>query len=106
MPIQIRPMKVEDVETCGRICYEAFKGIAESHNFRPDFPTAQAGIDLMRMFFGSPYCFSVVAERDGEVIGSNHLAEYDAIRSVGLITVVYVEQAAQTERGGWGGGVG
>ena len=28
MPIQIRPMKVEDVETCGRICYEAFKDIS------------------------------------------------------------------------------
>ena len=45
MPIQIRPMRAEDVETCGRICYEAFKGISEGHNFRPDFPTAQAGID-------------------------------------------------------------
>ena len=97
MPIQIRPMKIEDVETCGRICYEAFNGIAESHNFRPDFPTAQAGIDLLRMLFESPYTFSVVAERDGEVIGSNHLAEYDAIRSVGPITV---DPAAQAKGAG------
>jgi len=97
MPIQIRPMKVEDVETCGRICYEAFKGIAENHNFRPDFPTAQAGIDLMRMLFESPYSFSVVAERDGEVIGSNHLVEYDPIRAVGPITV---DPAAQAKGAG------
>src|SRR5215217_941004 len=87
MPIQIRPMKLEDVETCGRICYEAFKGISERHNFRPDFLSAQMGIDLMRMLVDSPYSFSVVAERDGEVIGSNHLMEYDAIRAVGPITV-------------------
>lgn len=87
MSIQIRPMKVEDVETCGRILYEAFRGIAEAHNFRPDFPTAQVGIDLMRMLFESTNSFSVVAERDGEVIGSNHLVEYDAIRAVGPITV-------------------
>lgn len=97
MPIQIRPMKAEDVETCGRICYEAFKHISESHNFRPDFPTAQAGIDLMQMLFAGADTFSVVAERDDEVIGSNHLAEYDAIRAVGPITV---DPAAQAKGAG------
>jgi Sortase and related acyltransferases len=97
MPIQIRPMKLEDVETCGRICYEAFKSISESHNFRPDFPTAQAGIDLMGMLFESPYSFSIVAERDGDVIGSNHFVEYDAIRAVGPITV---DPAAQAKGAG------
>jgi predicted N-acetyltransferase YhbS len=96
MPIQIRPMKPEDVETCGRICYEAFTDISERHNFRTDFPTAQAGIDLMHMLFESP-SFSVVAERDGEVIGSNHLVEYDAIRAVGPITV---DPAAQAKGAG------
>lgn len=93
MPIQIRPMKPEDVETCGRICYEAFRDISERHNFRPDFPEAQLGIDLMHMLFENPYTFSVVAERDGEVIGSNHLVEYDAIRAVGPITVDLAAQA-------------
>src|SRR5215813_3163872 len=97
MPIQIRPMKPEDVETCGRICYEAFNDISERHNFRPDFPAAQAGIDLMHMFFESPYSFSVVAERDGEVIGSNHIVEYDAIRAIGPITV---DPAAQAKGAG------
>jgi hypothetical protein len=37
MSVQIRSMKQEDVETCGRICYEGFKNISEHHNFRPDF---------------------------------------------------------------------
>jgi len=86
-------MKPEDVETCGRICYEAFKDISERHNFRPDFPNAQAGIDLLRMLAESPHSFSVVAERDGEVIGSNHLVEYDAIRAVGPITIDPAAQA-------------
>lgn len=93
MPIQIRPMRPEDVETCGRICYEAFKGISERHNFRPDFPSAQMGIDLMSMLVDSPHSYSVVAEQDGEVIGSNHLVEYDAIRAVGPITVDPAAQA-------------
>lgn len=80
-------MKQEDVEKCGRICYEAFAGIADRHNFRRDFPSPEAGIDLTQGFFASPDVYSVVAEQDGEVIGSNHLWEYDAIRAVGPITV-------------------
>jgi predicted N-acetyltransferase YhbS len=87
MNIQIREMREADVERCGGICYAAFKEIAERHNFRPDFPTAEAAIELTQAFFSSPDVFSVVAERDGEVVGSNHLWEYDAIRAVGPITV-------------------
>jgi predicted N-acetyltransferase YhbS len=93
MPIEIRPMKPQDVETCGRICYEAFRDISERHNFRLDFPTAQAGIDLMRMLADSTHSYSVVAEHEGEVIGSNHLVEYDAIRAVGPITIDPAAQA-------------
>ena len=87
MTIQIREMRQEDVEGCGRICHAAFMQVAERHNFRPDFPTPEAAIQLTQGFFASPDVFSVVAEREGEVVGSNHLWEYDAIRAVGPITV-------------------
>ncbi len=87
MSIQIREMRPEDVERCGTIVYEAFKNIAEKHNFRRDFPTPEVGIELTRAFVASPQVFNIVAERDGEIIGSNHLWEYDAIRAVGPITV-------------------
>lgn len=87
MTIQLRSMTPEDVEPCGRICYEAFRGIAEKHNFRKDFPVPEAAIDLMRMLLENPGAFNVVAESEGRVIGSNHLAEFDAIRAVGPITV-------------------
>ena len=87
MSIQIREMKPEDAEKCGTIVYEAFNNIAEKHNFRPDFPTPEAGIELTQSFVASTQVFSIVAERDGEIIGSNHLWEYDAIRAVGPITV-------------------
>ena len=80
-------MRPEDLETCGRICYEAFKGIADKHNFRHDFPSPEVAIELMRMLVSRPDVFSVVAESEGRVIGSNHLAESDAIRAVGPITI-------------------
>src|SRR5690349_18783706 len=87
MTINIRPMREEDVETCGRICHAAFGEIARRHNFRPDFQDVETAIELMRALCESPRMFSVVAEDHGKVIGSNHLCEYDAIHAVGPITV-------------------
>ena len=98
MTIQLRSMRPEDIEPCGRICYEAFKGIAEKHNFRRDFPVPEAAIELMRMLLERPDVFNVVAENDGQVIGSNHLLESDAIRGVGPITVDPNAQAKGTGR--------
>ena len=87
MDVTIRPVREEDAEECGRICYEAFKSIAEAHNFRPDFPTAESAVELLRSFIGKPQVFGVVAEAGGRVVGSNFLWEYDPVRAVGPITV-------------------
>ncbi|HSD46680.1 MAG TPA: GNAT family N-acetyltransferase [Pyrinomonadaceae bacterium] len=87
MTIQLRGMRAEDVEPCGRICYEAFRGIADRHNFRRDFPSPEMAIGLMQHLLENPAVFNVVAESEGEVIGSNHLQEHDAIAAVGPITV-------------------
>jgi predicted N-acetyltransferase YhbS len=87
MTIQIRAMRAEDVEACGRICYEAFTAIAERHNFRKDFPSSETASWLMQNLLDNPGVFNVVAESEGRVIGSNHLLEVDAIAAVGPITV-------------------
>ena len=86
-PGSIRPAKPSDAETCGRIIYEAFHGIAADHGFLPDFPTIAAATELARSFIANPAVFGVVAEQDGEIVGSNFLSEGDAIRGVGPITV-------------------
>jgi predicted N-acetyltransferase YhbS len=85
--VQVRSMKQEDVETCGRICYEAFKNIADCHNFRPDFPSPEFAVQFAQAFIDNPQVFGVVAESGGKIVGSNYLWEYDAIRAVGPITV-------------------
>jgi predicted N-acetyltransferase YhbS len=97
MSVDIRPMKDSDVEICGRICFEAFHDISSRHNFPPDFPSAEFGIQFTQMLFANESVFSVVAEKDGLVVGSNHLWEYDAIRAVGPITV---DPAAQAKGAG------
>jgi predicted N-acetyltransferase YhbS len=87
MDLKLRPGKPEDAETCGRICYEAFAAIARQQNFPPDVPSPEAAVGLLSMMLGHPGFYSVVAEADGHVVGSNFLDERSPIVGVGPITV-------------------
>lgn len=87
MNVHIRSMKQEDVETCGLICYSAFKNSADRHNFPPDHPSPAFSIELAQSFFANPQIFSIVAEHDDRIIGSNYLTEYDEVRAVGPLTI-------------------
>lgn len=87
MNVQIRSMKQEDVEICGRICYEAFKTISERHGFPPDFPSPEVAAGLLSHLLSRDDIYSVVAEADGRVVGSNFLWEGAAIAGVGPITI-------------------
>ena len=87
MAVRIRVATPADAESCGRIIYEAFEGVAGRHGFSPDFPAVETATQLARSFIAHPSIFGVVAEEDGRVVGSNFLSEGDAIRCVGPITV-------------------
>lgn len=87
MNVEIRVATPADIEPCGRIIYEAFKGIAEEHRFPPDFPTVEAATQLASLFITHPAIFGVVAESAGRVVGSNFLDERNPIRGLGPITV-------------------
>src|ERR1700741_3501868 len=87
MSIALREGRPEDAQQCGRICYEAFKSIADRHNFPPDFPDAESGIALVSTLIKHPGFYGVVAELDGRVVGSNFMDERSAIAGVGPITV-------------------
>jgi predicted N-acetyltransferase YhbS len=83
----IRPVRAQDAEQCGRICYEAFAAIADQHAFPRDFPAVEAATTACSIMIGHPQFFGVVAELDGRVVGSNFLDERSTIYSVGPITV-------------------
>jgi hypothetical protein len=85
MSAQIRVATPADAEACGRILHQAFQGVAEQHGFSPDFPSREAATQLAKSFIAHPSIFAVVAEEDGRVVGSNFLAEGDAIRGVGRL---------------------
>jgi GNAT superfamily N-acetyltransferase len=69
------------------VFYDAFKLIAEEHNFPVDFPQPETAVSLLTMLLSRGDVFSVVAEMERGIVGSNFLWEGDVIAGVGPITV-------------------
>jgi predicted N-acetyltransferase YhbS len=87
MTLKLRFGSPDDAQTCGKICYEAFKTISEQHGFPPDFPTVEMTQELMSMLLARPDVYAVVAEMDRQIVGSNFLWEDATIAGVGPISV-------------------
>ena len=87
MGLTLRRGTPADASPCGVIAYEAFKAIADQHNYPPDFPSPQVATEILAMLLSHPGFYSVVAEQDGRIVGSNFLDERSTITGVGPITV-------------------
>src|SRR5262245_38653477 len=92
MKLVLRTGRTDDADAGGAICYEAFKMIAEQHNFPPDFPSPVVAAGLLSDLLARTDVYSVVAEADGRVVGSNFLWENAVIAGVGPITVAPTAQ--------------
>ena len=73
MTIKLRPGTPADAGACGVICHAAFHAVCTRHGFPPDFPSAQVAGATMAGLLGHPGFYSVVAEQDGRIVGSNFL---------------------------------
>ena len=87
MSIVLRLGTAADAAACGAICYEAFKSVCTAHGFPPDLPSAEVGRELLAERLAHPRVYSVVAEVDGRIVGSNFLDERAIISGIGPITV-------------------
>jgi predicted N-acetyltransferase YhbS len=87
MPLTLRLGTPGDADRCGTICYEAFKTIAEHHQFPADFPSPEVAAANFARWLSHPGYHVVVAEQDGRLVGSNVLDERSTIARVGPITV-------------------
>jgi N-acetylglutamate synthase-like GNAT family acetyltransferase len=87
MNITVRTGKPGDVKICATICYEAFQRISEAHSFLPDIPSPEVAVEVLGWMFSHPGFYTVVAEVDGQIVGSNVLDERNDIAGVGPITV-------------------
>jgi predicted N-acetyltransferase YhbS len=87
MKITLRPAKPEDTQACASICFEAFKSISQAHNFPLDIPAPEVASQIISWMFSHPGFYTVVAEADGRIVGSNALDKRNAILGIGPITV-------------------
>ena len=87
MSIVLRPGTVADAAACGTICYQAIKSVCTAHNFPPDFPSPEVASGLLSMLLAHPRFYSVVAEAEGRIVGSNFLEERSCIAGVGPVSV-------------------
>jgi GNAT superfamily N-acetyltransferase len=83
----VREATASDAERCARIVYDAFAAIASRHNLpvEPDSPEFTR-FKVCEMLSNDGFA-GLVAERDGEVLGSTFVDERSAIAGIGPVTV-------------------
>jgi predicted N-acetyltransferase YhbS len=99
MSLIFRTGCLNDIEICGRICHDAFQAIAHQHNFPEDFSSPAVATAVLSVLFNRSDLYSVVAELDGQVVGSNFLWEGNSIAGVGPISVAPTVQNAAIGKG-------
>ncbi len=85
--VLLREPQPEDAEAIAEIVFNAFGQIHDHHRFQRDFPELAMAQGLIGAWIGHPKVWGVVAEVDGQIVGSNFLDERDEISGVGPITI-------------------
>jgi GNAT superfamily N-acetyltransferase len=88
----VREATAEDAHGCGRIFYDAFESIADGHNFPVEPPSREFTSFKVADMLANDGFVGLVAERDGDVVGSAFIDERDAIAGIGPVTVDPAEQ--------------
>jgi GNAT superfamily N-acetyltransferase len=85
--VVLRDATLEDAECCGRIFYDAFATLAGRHNL----PVEPSSPEFTRFLVGNMLAHDgfagLIAERNGEALGSAFIDERGVIAGVGPITV-------------------
>ena len=87
MAVEIRTAQPDDMTACGRIIYQAFKDIAERHNFPHNFPSAAEAANSAGMMLEGPGFQAAVAEKDGEIVGSIFVSRRSPVGGISVISV-------------------
>lgn len=85
--VQLVAAEPQHVPELGRVCYEAFKDIADRHGFAPDFPSVQVARSVIGTLVERKDFYGVAAIVNGELAGSNFVSLTDPVAGVGPITV-------------------
>nr|AIA15243.1 Acetyltransferase (GNAT) family [uncultured bacterium] len=93
MAIELVRAMPEHIPQMARITYEAFKGIADAHNFPTDIPDVNVASMFIEMLVTRPDFYGVAAVEDGVVLGHNFVQISDPVAAVGPICVEPNRQA-------------
>ena len=83
----VREATAGDAESCGRIVYDAFESIASRHNLPVEPGSPEFTQFKVREMLSNDGFAGLVAERDGELLGSTFIDERGEIAGIGPVTV-------------------
>ncbi|MEX2158505.1 MAG: GNAT family N-acetyltransferase [Dehalococcoidia bacterium] len=92
MAIDLRRTTPDDVPELGRICYEAFKDISESHGFASDFPTVEFAQQIVGMLVQQEDVYGVAATDGGTLKASNFINMWGDVAGIGPVSVDITSQ--------------
>jgi ribosomal protein S18 acetylase RimI-like enzyme len=87
MSIELRRPEPGDIAELGRICYEAFRDIAESHGFPPDFDSVEFAQGVLGLLLQQETVYSVAAFDGDAPRGSNFMNCWGDAAGIGPISV-------------------
>lgn len=87
MAVELTPVRPEQVEELGGICYRAFKDVSDRHGFPTDFDSPGFAQMVLGSLVRDEDCYSVAAVVDGRTAGSNYLTTHDEVGSIGPVSV-------------------
>ena len=90
--ILLRTGQIADAEPCAKICFESFETVAKEHNFPTEMPSREMASKIFAFMISQPGYYSVVAEKDGKLVGSNFLDGRDQIAGIGPLSVETAKQ--------------
>ncbi len=87
MAIELRRPEQTDIPELGRICYEAFRDIAESHGFPTDFANVEYAQGVIGLMMSNEQVYASAAYEDGRPRGSNYINMWGEVAGIGPISV-------------------
>lgn len=87
MTTELRRPQPEHIAELGRICYEAFRDIAESHGFPPDFDSVEFAQGVVGLLMQQEAVYSVAAFDGDAPRGSNFMNMWGDAAGIGPISV-------------------
>ena len=85
--LRIRPASEDDAVTCSRIFFDAFESIATRHSFPIEAGSREFTDFQTKLMLATEGITGLVAERDGEIVGSAFADERGAIVGIGPVIV-------------------